>query len=178
MTNVFAQLLVQPQISEVDSAQQKSYVTYTAPLPLQSPDAPAVTLLEARSVLASSGNTGVRTWEAALRLATYLHSDQGRRLVEGKTVLELGAGTGLLSILCSKHLCARYVLATDGNGDVVDGLQSNVCLNGLEGDRIIDVAVLKWGHRVLGGILGSREDARQYDLILGADIVSRLRWSS
>lgn len=156
-------------MSDIDLAQQKSYVTYTTPI--QSSEAPSITTLEARSVLASSGNTGARTWEAALRLGGYLFSDAGRHHVAGKNVLELGAGTGLLSILCAKYLDARFVLATDGSGEVVDSIQSNLYLNGLEGAGKIQADVLKWGHAIVGGMVEGQEEARHYLLILGADIV-------
>ena len=167
----FAQLLAQPQMSEIDSVQQKSFVIYTTPVALSNSEAPAITLLEAHSVLASSSNTGVRTWEAALQLGTYLCSEEGRKFIKGKAVLELGAGTGFLSILCAKHLQARYVLATDGSGEVVDVLRSNITLNGLEGRSLIHTTILEWGHANDGRALDSARNDQQYDLILGADIV-------
>lgn len=172
LTACFAELVAQPPTSDIDLAQQKSYVTYTAPT--QSPEAPSITTLEARSVLASSGNTGVRTWEAALRLGEYLFSDAGRHHVAGNNILELGAGTGFLSILCAKHLDARFVLATDGSGEVVDALQSNLYLNGLEGAGTIQADVLGWGHAILSGVVEGQEEPRHYPLILGADIVRSL----
>jgi len=165
-------------MSQIDLAQQKSYATYTAPLSLRDPEAPTVTLLEARSILASSGNTGLRTWEAALWLGTYLCSEEGKKLVNGKTILELGAGTGFISILCAKHLQARYVLATDGNGEVVDGLKTNIVVNGLERDRRIQTAVLQWGHTLIDEELKSSDGSLQYDLVLGADIVRPFRSES
>lgn len=146
LSTSFAQLVALPPLSEIDSAQQKSYVTYTAPI--DGLDTPSITTLEARSVLASSGNTGVRTWEAALRLGTFLTSDVGKQYVAGMNVLELGAGTGFLSILCAKHLNARFVLATDGNSEVLGELDNNISLNGLEGAGAIETAVLTWGHTI------------------------------
>ena len=156
-------------MSEIDSAQQKSYVTYTAPT--HGSDAPSVTTLETRSTLASSGNTGIRTWEAALRLGTYLFSDAGRQHVAGMNIIELGAGTGFLSILCVKHLNARFVMATDGSGEVVDELQSSLFLNGFEGAQNIQARVLKWGHALIDRIQGRQEEPRSYQLVLGADVV-------
>lgn len=156
-------------MSEIDSAQQKSYVTYTAPI--HGSDAPSVTTLEARSTLASFGNTGVRTWEAALRLGTYLFSDAGRQHVAGMNVIELGAGTGFLSILCAKHLDARFVMATDGSSDIVDELESSLILNGLEGPQTIQARVYKWGHALIDGIQGGQDEPRSYQLVLGADVV-------
>ena len=139
---------------------------------MQGPDAPTITLLEARSLLGSSGDTGLRTWEAALRLGSFLCSNEGRNLIDGKDILELGAGSGFLSILCAKYLNARSVLATDGSGGVVDELKSNIYLIGLEDGRLIDGAFLKWGDVLADGALCSREHLYTYDLILGSDIVS------
>lgn len=144
LTACFARLVALPPLSEIDSAQQKGFVTYT--IPINGLDAPSITTLEVRSVLAASGNTGVRTWEAALRLGAFLSSDAGKQYVAGMNILELGAGTGFLSILCAKHLDARFVLATDGSGEVVGELDYNISLNGLEGAGAIEPAVLKWGH--------------------------------
>ena len=161
----------QQQDSELVAVQKKSYVTYS--MPLSSPNAPTITTLEGRTLLAASGVTGFRTWEAALHLASFLCSPQGRNLIEGKNTLELGAGTGLLAMLCIKHLGSKYVLATDGSDEVIDDLTSNLYLNELDDDPQIDVAVLKWGHALIDGILDNHSgEAVNYDLILGADVVS------
>ncbi len=93
-------------------------------------------------------------------------------MVKGKTILELGAGTGFLSILCAKYLQARCVLATDGNGEVVDGLKSNIVVNGLEREQRIRAAVLQWGNTLVDEDIMLSDGALQYDLIIGADIVS------
>lgn len=160
----------QPLPSASIAAQQKAYVTYTGPIVGQ--NAAQVTLLEAPSLLASSGTTGFRTWEAALFLGSYLSSSEGMHLINGKSILELGAGTGFLSIFCAKHLGAQRVLATDGSQMVISDLQSNLHLNGLEGSEMIQTAILPWGHALIGGVADCRKDRRSYDLVLGADVVS------
>lgn len=160
----------QPLPSASAAAQQKSYVTYTAPIP--GPSAAQVTLLEAPSLLASSGTTGFRTWEAALFLGAYLCSSEGNHFVTSKSVLELGAGTGFLSIFCAKNLGAQRVLATDGSQEVIGDLRSNMHLNELEGSEMMKTAVLQWGHALIGGVADCREGKRSYDLVLGADVVS------
>ena len=152
------------------SAQEKSYVIYTAPIADR--NAAQITLLEAPSLLASSGTTGFRTWEAALFLGAYLSSPEGTRFVTGKSVLELGAGTGFLSIFCAKHLSAQRVLATDGSQMVISDLKANLKLNGLEGSEMIQTSILQWGHALIGGVADCRKDKRSYDLVLGADVVS------
>lgn len=92
--------------------------------------------------------------------------------MNGKTILELGAGTGFLSILCAKHLHARYVRATDGNGEVIDGLKSNIIVNGLEHDQRIQATVLQWGKSLADEDTKNSDGTLQYDLFIGADIVS------
>ena len=160
----------QPLPSASAAAQQKSYVTYTAPVP--GPHAARVTLLEAPLLLASSGTTGFRTWEAALFLGAYLSSPDGNHLVTGKRVLELGAGTGFLSIFVAKHLGAHHVLATDGSQEVINDLKSNILLNELEGGELVHTAVLQWGHTLIGRVVDPREEKSSCDLVLGADVVS------
>jgi protein-lysine N-methyltransferase EEF2KMT len=153
-----------------EAAQQKCYVTYTGPS--SASVCPEFTLLEARSLLASSGTTGFRTWEAALFLGTFLSSSDGLDLIKGRTILELGAGTGFLSILCAKQLGARYVLSTDGSAEVVHDLESNIILNGLDKSNLISTAVLKWGHILCTDLFKGLEEGASYNLVLGADVVS------
>ena len=166
----------QPLPSASAAAQQKSYVTYTAPS--LGRDAAQVTLLEAPSLLASSGTTGFRTWEAALFLGAYLSSPEGAQFTSGKSILELGAGTGFLSIFCAKKLSAQRVLATDGSQLVINDLKANLHLNGLEGSELIQTAILQWGHALIGGVADGRKDSRSYDVVLGADVVSMLNSTS
>lgn len=149
--------------------QEKCPVTYTAPV--GEVDAPTVTILEAPFLLSCGGDSGNRTWAAALHLATYLFTD-GRHYVENKSVLELGAGLGFLSILCGKHLGAKHVLITDGSEAVMDLAQGNVVLNGVEG--VVETSVLKWGTSCIDDVLQDESGLTSYDLILGADIVSDL----
>ncbi|KAL9069850.1 MAG: hypothetical protein Q9157_006020 [Trypethelium eluteriae] len=125
--------------SEALSAQHKSYVTYSSILENgdRRPPHENITLLEARSVLSSSGTTGLRTWEAALHLGSFLTTEEGGAFVKNRNVLELGAGTGFLSVLCAKHLGAARVVATDGDHGVVQSLAENLSLNGLRSSNAI-----------------------------------------
>lgn len=88
-----------------------------------------ITLRESNSFV-SEGTTGLCTWEAALALADYLleHPNQ----LQGKNVLELGAGTGLLGILL-KHKALKLpvgqVLVTDGSNACVKLMHDNISLN-------------------------------------------------
>ncbi|KAF2008567.1 hypothetical protein BU24DRAFT_429162 [Aaosphaeria arxii CBS 175.79] len=178
--SALSELLGSALPTESTSAQQKAYVTYT--YPLQGADGTgkgvlddgAVTLLESRSVISSSGTTGLRTWEAALLLGSYLSSEQGQKAIRGKRVFELGAGTGMISILCAKHLGAAGVVATDGDEAVVDSIKTNVFLNGLdtkESSRVpIHTAALRWGYPVNGETFAEDYGMEAPEVLLGADV--------
>lgn len=156
--------------NEADEAQRKSYVTYTFPVPpsiVEFHACSSVTTLESRAIISSSGTTGLRTWEAALHLGSYL-SSRGLDHIRNKHVLELGAGTGVLSILCAKYLKARQVAATDGNEGIVDALRENIFVNGLEGDSRIESLVLRWASSLSET---SFVDESAFDVVLGADVV-------
>ncbi|KAF2100611.1 S-adenosyl-L-methionine-dependent methyltransferase [Rhizodiscina lignyota] len=165
-----ASLLSNANPSEAVAAQQKSYVTYTFPgNDISSASPQHITLLENRTLLFAAGTTGLRTWEDALHLGSYLTSSHGRALVEGKNVLELGAGTGLLSILSARHLGAKHVLATDGDASVVESIKSNFFLNALDTRANVECAILRWG-TYLGGMDHEGVMSGMFDVILGADI--------
>jgi predicted nicotinamide N-methyase len=172
-------LLIADLPSEADAAQQKAFVTYSYPDKLNDDSTSrerTVTLLEARSVISSSGTTGLRTWEAALLLGSHLASEAGRSLVHGKRVFELGAGTGMLSILCAKHLGAAGVVATDGDEAVVDAIKTNIFLNGLDvNDRSriqVRTAALKWGYPIEATVFSEDYGMEVPDIVMGADVVS------
>lgn len=158
--------------NEADEAQRKSFVTYTLShlrLVCSAEPTPTITTLESRAIISSSRTTGLRTWEAALHLCNYLTS-RGRDLIQDKHILELGAGTGVLSILCAKYLKARHVAATDGDEGIVDVLRENIFLNGLEGDNRIESLVLRWGWPLSETTFA---DESPFDVVLGADIVRK-----
>lgn len=172
-------LLVSSVPSEADSAQQKAFVTYTYPFHSSNDSASnerTVTLLEARSVISSSGTTGLRTWEAALLLGSYLASESGSSMIRGKKAFELGAGTGMLSILCAKHLGVSGIVATDGDEAVVDAINTNLFLNGLDADATpgcpVRTAALKWGWPIDATTFSEDYGMDTPDFLLGADVVS------
>ncbi|KAK0273409.1 hypothetical protein LTR35_001867 [Friedmanniomyces endolithicus] len=161
--------------SETTAVQQKTYVTFTCIVPgrRRSADSdvePTVTLLERRHLISGSLTTGFRTWEAALHLGSYLLTTEGASLIHDKSVLELGAGTGFLSILCAKHLEARHVTATDGDEGVVEALRENLFLNGLDQEEQVVTSILRWGRGLQGTWVEEDCEAWPYDTVIGADI--------
>ncbi|KAI1767128.1 putative methyltransferase-domain-containing protein [Hypoxylon sp. FL1150] len=171
LMTAFSILLASPLPSEFTAAQQKSYVTYTLSLLDQSdqPSLPAqITLLESRNLISAAGTTGLRTWEAALHLGQYLTTNPS--IIQGQRVLELGAGTGYLSIMCAKFLAAAQTIASDGSDDVVANLPENFFLNGLQGSEAIQVMDVKWGHALVGTEDEHWNSGNPIDVVLGADI--------
>ena len=169
LSEALAEYMAQSSPSASITAQQKSYLTYT--VPTISLGAPRLTLLEAPSLLSSSGTTGFRTWEAALFLGTYLSSFDGSRFVVNRNIIELGAGTGFLAILCAKHLDARHVLATDGSREIITDMQANLDLNAVNDKGLIQTSVLQWGHTLINGVADCRRTGMIYDLAIGADVI-------
>ncbi|KAL5551244.1 hypothetical protein UlMin_001420 [Ulmus minor] len=101
--------------------------------------------------------TGSWLWEAAVVLAEKMAApDQLNFSFEGKSVIELGAGTGLPGMTAARLGASRVVL-TD-IGALVPGLLKNVEANGL-GDRV-EVRELVWGSDELG----------EFEVVLMSDV--------
>ncbi|TIA67973.1 hypothetical protein D6C83_01746, partial [Aureobasidium pullulans] len=88
--------------------------------------------------------------------------------IKGKRVIELGAGTGLLSILCASHLGASQVVATDGDEGVVQALHENAAFNDVK--DAMDIGVLWWGRALKGSWMFEKDPSFSCDLVLGADV--------
>ena len=121
-----------------------------------------IDVLEKPNVLSASGSTAHRTWEAALCLGLWLD----RVLVKGKRVLELGAGTGLLSLLAARQGAAS-VTATDIDEAALDRLRKAAARNNLD----VDCRRHVWGDdtETLGG---------PFDIVLAADVVCSIAESA
>lgn len=70
-------------------------------------------------------DVGKQVWRGALLLADYILFQ--RDLFQGRTVLELGAGTGLASIIAAT--VAQTVYCTDVGADLLAMCQRNIALN-------------------------------------------------
>ncbi|SCU78800.1 LADA_0A07734g1_1 [Lachancea dasiensis] len=126
----------------------------------------AVDVQEQPLLLCASGTTGFRTWEAALFLAEFLaQSPPALEDISHKhRVLELGAGTGLVSIAWAKlhGSQTKKLYVTDGDSTLVEqSARNNFALNGL--DTAQDKYIFRrlwWGE----------DEIPDVDLILAADV--------
>lgn len=164
-----------PKDDPATEASQTQIITYILPEPFETRNPRRILIEEAPNLLAAGSNVGLRTWEASLHLAQYLHSNP--ELVNSKSMIELGAGTGLVSILAAGPLSANHVLATDGLPHVVESMEKNIQRNQrtlLQPDSVIEARVLDWADNDPGSLEDtlslSNGDLPNYNLILGADI--------
>ncbi|PYH88835.1 hypothetical protein BO71DRAFT_364690 [Aspergillus ellipticus CBS 707.79] len=167
-------LISTPKPSATQQAQQLTHVTFTAPSQCpESQERRTIITSESRNAIVTAGTTGHRTWEAALHLATYLSSPQGSSHITGKRVLELGAGTGLVSMFCAKYLNPEIVVATDLERGLMEQIAGCSVRNGLEKERFRG-CIWEWGQELqLDGEEERQEDGGKlgFDVAFGADLI-------
>ena len=128
---------------------------------------PTIVELELEQQATGPGSTGTVVWNSSLLLTRLLERlvATGSLSLSGKTVLELGCGTGLTS-LTAAVLGAPRVVATDGNPNVVELAQDNIVRNQskLPPDSRVTALPLPWG------LLAALDFAETADLVLGSDL--------
>ncbi|XP_051982396.1 uncharacterized protein LOC127643639 isoform X2 [Xyrauchen texanus] len=109
---------------------------------------------------------GATIWPAALALCHYLESNQATVNLLEKAVLEIGAGTGLVSIVAC--LLGAWVTATD-LPEILGNLRCNLSRNTRGRCRYTpQVAALSWGHDLEKTFSRS---VYKYDYVVAADVV-------
>ncbi|KAJ1984737.1 hypothetical protein H4R33_004278 [Dimargaris cristalligena] len=141
----------------------KTYLPSTGSPRNNLPAETSITLQEEQMMICR-GTTGLRTWEASLRLAEYV-IQEGQALVQERAVVELGSGTGLVGLV-SALVGATRVTMSDYNPEVLDLLRDNIALNS---DRLpcpVEVRRLDWTKFSVADLTSFREST-----VLGADLV-------
>lgn len=170
-----AELCIQQRRPLTEAAQCDVWVSYECPGPADMLDnSRRIKLLEKPQLLAAVGCTGYRTWQAALALANKIATDWlPESRLKGKRVLELGAGTGLLSLLCAKEGDAQLVVGTDGALDAIERLKLADYVNGFCGLKKSSYGVYWWGETFEGTVIGEAlDDGRPFDFVIASDVVS------
>ncbi|XP_060923646.1 protein-lysine methyltransferase METTL21C-like [Limanda limanda] len=109
---------------------------------------------------------GAVMWPAALALCSFLDNNREEVNLQGKEVLELGAGTGLVTIVAT--LLGAVVTVTD-LPDVLSNLRANVMRNTRGRCRHLPkVEVLSWSYDLEPTYPAS---LHRYDYVLAADVV-------
>lgn len=112
---------------------------------------PSITLRQ--RVLAKTDATGGMIWDSSHMLVDWLLAGSESFSFADRSVLELGAGAGLLSIVIAR-LGAASVTITDGDAAAIDMALENAALNDVA-DRV-KASVLQWGHRGSSSASGSQ----------------------
>jgi len=127
---------------------------------------------------------GAQTWGGAHVLAEIivrdpysfgLHPEQASRSPGGLKILELGAGTGLVSLTVYRYLALRglcaTIYATDFNSLILNNLVQNISINKQAIPESTDLRIssgsLDWSNPDAAGL----DLLDSVDLVLGADVV-------
>ncbi|RKP29589.1 hypothetical protein METBISCDRAFT_18321 [Metschnikowia bicuspidata] len=121
-----------------------------------------VKIQETPRVISAAGTTGLRTWEAALYLLNYLNGPGATLDLRGKAVVELGAGTGLVSMALllnyRRHRFASLAV-TDGNTALLSNFRHTMELNSPTHEAEVTTQQL---------VRGSSDTST--NIVLGADV--------
>ena len=152
--------------------------TFSFPFLGSKADTIEVELNDAPLLSGDHTSVGLQSWASSIILSERMCAQPATFRLDanssrsGGRILELGAGTGLLSISAAKIL-QRYgalenttIVATDFHPDVLANLRRNVDTNFTSFHNAIDVRCLDWEHPDL-----TAPSDKPFDIILAADVV-------
>lgn len=123
----FYTILCDFQSKSDDSDSEYSYKHYQVLVDETDDDRIETVILKENRNKISHGTTGLNVWESALAISDW--AIENRCHVDGKRILELGAGTGLSSLIIGKCCSPKTIHITDGNDRVIENLIENVANN-------------------------------------------------
>ncbi|KAL1761854.1 S-adenosyl-L-methionine-dependent methyltransferase [Schizophyllum commune] len=163
-------------LSAFTGAEEEAEVAVTRELAFTSTGGASVSVELNDAPLSTSDHTsvGLQSWASSIVLAERMCTNPLHfGLGTSSRILELGAGTGLLSIVAAKLSRTSTVVATDYHPDVLANCQANVRTNAA-GSAPIAVKRLDWQYSEYDGEL-----AMPFDTVLAADVIyhpEHARW--
>lgn len=121
-------------------------------------------------------DVGLQTWGASIVFCQMMCDDPGRfglsTATRRSTIVELGAGTGLVSLALGKLLpvlgvADTTVVATDCHPAVIANLQTNIAAN----ESGVVGCVLDWGQEEVDDAAWPVEKGEQVDVLVATDVV-------
>ncbi|UZJ55036.1 hypothetical protein CBS101457_004356 [Exobasidium rhododendri] len=121
-----------------------------------------------------SGNTRLFAhyqWDAGAHLAKMLYNaEENEIIVRGKIVLELGAGSGLPSLVSALSGALRVVITDYPDEGIIATIVGNISLSKV--DQVALARGLDWSdEKQVSYVLRDSPDSSGYDLILCADVL-------
>mmetsp|Transcript_32910 Transcript_32910/g.49677 ORF Transcript_32910/g.49677 Transcript_32910/m.49677 type:complete len:273 (+) Transcript_32910:167-985(+) len=114
-------------------------------------------------------------WPASYELVNYMTHPSNRNQFQDKTILELGSGLGICSIVAALFLKPRRVVATDGSSTSLGLLHRNIQKYKLQSlndnDGIIQVHSLDWGKPLSNNVRQSIHPKDYPDIVIASDVV-------
>ncbi|KAJ3936938.1 MAG: putative methyltransferase-domain-containing protein [Lentinula lateritia] len=157
--NVGTRDLANTELLSVLPGQHYSMTEKTLRLEFSGNDEKAKAMISISIRVDASPGCGGIVWPAGQILSNYL-INKGSNFLQGKCVVELGSGTGLVGLIAAK-LGASKVWITD-QAPLLDIMQQNLSMNSLQCNCV--VAELDWGTSIPAAIPSP-------DVILAADCV-------
>jgi len=119
----------------------------------------------------SEKETGTSVWPAAIVLIKYLEKDR----LKGRSVVDLGSGTGITSIAAS-FSGAESVICTDGSVEALDGARLNIekalAEHPLMDEQRLVSRLYRWGDAEMSkSLLSYLRKSDYFDVILVSDCV-------
>lgn len=108
-------------------------------------------------------STGLTIWRASDHLNDFIHRNMD--LFRHSTIIELGAGLGIVSILLDKLDLSKTIIASDGDDSTLKLLESNILLT----KSNVVPRKLVWGNGF--DIESIKIEYNFFDMIIGADII-------
>lgn len=131
--------------------------------PLELTSGNQITFLALKTAFTDSDLTGQILWPGCSLLLNWL--DRNVSIFKDKTVVEVGAGTGICAVFATKFGNAAKGLATDGSEPLVDLMQKNIDLHGMA-DKVT-CTQMKWIKEHWDKVVAEHG---QFDFVIGSEI--------